>query len=84
MKESGKEEIMALTARATKRVIYRQYADILIDKGDAYYAFDTPEKLETLRSESEKAGKTFIYNAEVREKLINSVSLEETEWRQKA
>src|SRR5450759_2387151 len=62
-----------------RKEIYRQYADILIAKGDAYYAFDTPEQLETLRSESEKAGNTFIYNAAVREKLNNSVSLQETE-----
>ncbi len=69
--------------QSDRKTIYRQYADNLIDKGDAYYAFDTPEKLETLRRESEKAGKTFIYNAEVREKLINSVSLKEPEWREK-
>jgi len=69
--------------QSDRKAIYRQYADILIEKGDAYYAFDTPEKLETLRSESEKAGETFIYNAEVREKLLNSISLNETEWHEK-
>jgi glutamyl-tRNA synthetase len=69
--------------QSDRKAIYRQYADILIDKGDAYYAFDTPEQLEALRSESEKAGKTFIYNAEVREKLLNSISLNETEWHKK-
>jgi len=69
--------------QSDQKAIYRQYADILIEKGDAYYAFDTPERLETLRSESEKSGKTFIYNAEVREKLSNSVSLEATEWKAK-
>jgi len=69
--------------QSDRKAIYRQYADILIEKGDAYYAFDTPEKLENLRSESEKAGETFIYNAEVREKLLNSISLNETEWHEK-
>jgi glutamyl-tRNA synthetase len=69
--------------QSDRKAIYRQYADILIEKGDAYYAFDTPEKLETLRSESEKAGETFIYNAEIREKLLNSISLNETEWHEK-
>ena len=69
--------------QSDRKEIYRQYADILIAKGDAYYAFDTPEQLETLRSESEKAGNTFIYNAAVREKLNNSVSLKETEWKEK-
>jgi glutamyl-tRNA synthetase len=69
--------------QSDRKTIYRQYADILVDKGDAYYAFDTSEKLETLRAKSEKAGNTFIYNAEVRKRLINSVSLKETEWREK-
>ena len=69
--------------QSDRKAIYRQYADTLIDKGDAYYAFDTPEKLESLRRESEKAGKTFIYNAEERVSLINSISLKETEWREK-
>ena len=69
--------------QSDKKAIYRQYADILINKGDAYYAFDTPEQLENLRSESEKAGNTFIYNAFFREKLNNSVSLKESEWKEK-
>ena len=69
--------------QSDRKAIYKQYADILVDKGDAYYAFDTPGKLESLRSESEKTGKTFIYNAEVREKLINSISLKENEWKAK-
>ena len=69
--------------QSDKKSVYRQYADILVDKGHAYYAFDTPEQLEKLRKESEAAGNTFIYNADVREKLSNSVSLHETEWKDK-
>ena len=69
--------------QSDRKEIYRQYADILIDKGHAYYAFDTPEKLENLRKESEKAGNTFIYNAAVRDKLTNSISLNEKEWHEK-
>ncbi|MGD0754425.1 MAG: glutamate--tRNA ligase [Bacteroidales bacterium] len=69
--------------QSDKKTVYRQYADILINKGDAYYAFDTPEKLESIRTEAGKAGKTFIYNTEVRGDLINSLSLGETEWKQK-
>jgi glutamyl-tRNA synthetase len=63
--------------------IYRQYADILVGKGDAYYAFDTAEQLGLLREEAEKNGNTFIYNASVREKLSNSVSLSEQVWKEK-
>ena len=69
--------------QSDKKSVYRQYADFLVNKGDAYYAFDTPERLEALRNESEKAGKTFIYNSGVREELINSISLKENEWRKK-
>jgi len=69
--------------QSDKKAAFRQYADILIEKGDAYYAFDTSEALDTLRSESEKAGKTFIYNAELRHKLSNSISLKESEWKAK-
>jgi glutamyl-tRNA synthetase len=66
--------------QSDRKHIYRQYADMLFDKGYAYYAFDTPEELEALRIESEKEGKTFIYNAQVRGKLNNSVSLGDVEW----
>lgn len=54
---------------------YRQYADKLLEKGDAYIAFDTPEKLEDLRKSYETEKKTFTYNAEVRDTLTNSLSL---------
>jgi glutamyl-tRNA synthetase len=69
--------------QSDRKVIYRQYADMLIEKGDAYYAFDTPERLENLRSESEKTGNTFIYNAGNRGKLNNSLSLQENELKEK-
>jgi glutamyl-tRNA synthetase len=69
--------------QSDRKEIYRQYADKLIDAGDAYFAFDTPENLETLRTESEKSGKTFIYNASVRQNLNNSLALPEAEWRAK-
>ena len=69
--------------QSDKKAVYRQYADFLVDKGDAYYAFDTPGKLDSLRAQSEKEGKTFIYNAEVRNNLTNSVSLTESEWKKK-
>jgi len=69
--------------QSDRKHLYRQYADILFDKGYAYYAFDTPDELEALRKESEKEGKTFIYNAGVREKLNNSISLSAVEWNAK-
>jgi glutamyl-tRNA synthetase len=67
--------------QSDRKAIYREYADILIQKGDAYFAFDTPEELEVYRTSAEKEGKTFIYNAEIRSRMKNSLSLPEEEWR---
>lgn len=52
--------------QSDRKEIYRQYADMLVDRGDAYYAFDTPGELGKLRTDSEREGNTFIYNASVR------------------
>jgi glutamyl-tRNA synthetase len=65
--------------QSNRKDLYRQYADTLVERGDAYYAFDTPEELEKLRSGSEKKGNTFIYHAAVRGGLKNSLSLPESE-----
>ena len=66
--------------QSDRKNIYRQYADMLFDRGFAYYAFDTPGELETLRLESEKEGNTFIYGSKIRGKLKNSVSLDDVDW----
>jgi glutamyl-tRNA synthetase len=66
--------------QSDRKPLYKQYADMLFDKGYAYYAFDTPAELEALRIQSGKEGKTFLYNAKVREKLNNSISLNDVEW----
>ena len=66
--------------QSDRKNIYRQYADMLFDRGFAYYAFDTPGELETLRLESEKEGNTFIYGSKIRGKLKNSVSLSDIDW----
>ncbi len=67
--------------QSDRKHIYRQYADILADKGDAYYAFDTTEELEALRKNAEKEGRTFIYNSSIRERLRNSLSMPESQWK---
>lgn len=69
--------------QSDRKAIYREYADMLVDKGAAYYAFDTPEQLDKLRTESEKSGNTFIYNAAVRGSLVNSEALTEADLKQK-
>ena len=65
--------------------IYIKYANELIKKGLAYYAFDTTEALDFERKSHEKKGKTFIYNSHNREKgrLINSLVLSKKETQEK-
>ena len=59
---------------------YRQYADLLLERGHAYYAFDTPEELEQMRERMKNAGvPSPQYNAVVRESMQNSISLSEDE-----
>ena len=63
--------------------LYRQYVMELIDSGWAYYAFDTSEELDALRKDREQQGQTFTYNWENRERLNNSLSLSESEVRER-
>lgn len=72
--------------QSDRKELYKKYADILIDKGHAYYAFDTSENLNFHRKDHEEKGKTFIYNYHNRLKLSNSLSLstEETNAKLKA
>jgi len=67
--------------QSDRKAIYRQYAEFLVNKGDAYYSFDTPEELEALRKKYESEGKTFLYNITVRDELKNSLSMPEKEWK---
>jgi glutamyl-tRNA synthetase len=58
---------------------YAAYSDQLIRSGNAYYAFDTAEELDELRKQAEAKKKTFIYNAETRKTLRNSLNMSEGE-----
>ena len=70
--------------RQSERVhLYRRHVQELIDSGWAYYAFDTPEELDSRRKESEDEGQTFTYNWENRERLMNSLTLSENEVRER-
>ena len=55
--------------------IYKKYADELIDKGWAYYAFDTPEALEAKRKEAETEKRMFQYDMNTRNLMCNSLTL---------
>ena len=61
--------------QSQRRPIYRQYAEELVQKGWAYYAFDSAEELNAKRAEAEAKGQTFMYNAATRGSLRNSLSL---------
>ncbi len=65
--------------QSERKEIYLKYALELVEKGWAYYAFDTAEELDKIRKEYETAGKTFAYNYEVREKLATSLALPQEE-----
>ncbi len=41
--------------------IYTQYIQRLLDEGNAYYAFDTPEELDALRQQAQAAKQNFRY-----------------------
>ena len=65
--------------QSERKDIYKQYADSLIESGNAYYAFDTPEELNSIRKQLESEKKTFIYNAAERKRLRNSLTMGEDE-----
>jgi glutamyl-tRNA synthetase len=69
--------------QSERKPLYREYADKLVNNGNAYIAFDTPEELDKLRSDFEAEKKTFTYNAEVRNNLNNSLALSKEEVKSK-
>ena len=75
----GKEGLYGPYRQSERKKMYQQYAEQLISKGKAYYAFDTNDELSFHRKDHEKKGKTFIYNWHNREKLTNSISLTKEE-----
>ena len=75
----GKNEKFGPYRQSERKGLYKQYADELLIKGWAYYAFDTAEELDAHRKDHEEKGKTFIYNWHNREKLQNSLALSEEE-----
>ena len=71
--------------QSQRKPLYRKYAEELVEKGFAYYSFDSSEELDKLRAECESRGETFTYNYQVRESLTTSLRLsaEETSKRVK-
>ena len=65
--------------QSKRKEIYRKYADLLIESGHAYYAFDTTDELDQLRKEYESKKEKFTYCAQNRKSLKNSLSFSKEE-----
>lgn len=62
--------------QSDRKHLYKAYAEELIAKDKAYYAFDTPEELEAMRARLQAAGVAApAYNAVTREHMKNSLTL---------
>ena len=66
--------------QSERKEIYRKYAEALIQKDCAYYAFDTPEELEAMRTNLRKEENAAPqYDQTVRMQMRNSLSLPKEE-----
>ncbi|MGI9527280.1 MAG: glutamate--tRNA ligase [Weeksellaceae bacterium] len=61
--------------QSERKEIYHEHVQHLLEKGHAYYAFDTPEELDELRKKAEAKGETFTYNYTNRTHLKTSLNL---------
>ncbi len=63
--------------QSERKDLYAQYAMQMVEQGNAYYAWDTPEDLDAMRKEDANAK----YDASTRVKMTNSLTLSEDEVR---
>lgn len=62
--------------QSERKETYRQYAEQLLQQGNAYYAFDTPADLEAMRERLKSEGSSSLqYDHRVRNSMKNSLSL---------
>ena len=62
--------------QSERKAIYQKYIALLIDKGKAYYAFDSAEELRIARDKAEKESGGFKYSAHNRLQFKNSLVLD--------
>src|SRR3954454_20427216 len=68
--------------QSERKEMYRQYAEQLVQQGNAYYAFDTPAELEEMRDKLRtEENPSPQYDHRTREKMRNSLTLGEDEVR---
>lgn len=61
--------------QSERKHIYEEHARMLLENGNAYYAFDTPEELEAVR----QSDQNFKYDSTTRMQMSNSLTLSQTE-----
>lgn len=67
--------------QSERQDLYMDHALTLVERGRAYYAFDTPDELDALRGEDAATGGR--YDAATRLGLRNSLSLPEADWKER-
>jgi glutamyl-tRNA synthetase len=66
--------------QSERQSMYKPYADLLIESGHAYYAFDSSEELKTMRDNATKSGMpNWQYNGITRSSMLNSLTLSSEE-----
>lgn len=63
--------------QSDRKPIYKQFVEQLVEKGWAYYAFDTADELDTIRKRYENEKNQFQYDNKTRLQLKNSLTLNE-------
>jgi len=62
--------------QSDRKAMYQEHAQMLIDNGKAYYAFDTPDELDARREAEKAAGNhSFRYDPSTRSSMRNSETL---------
>ena len=62
--------------QSERKAMYEKYARKLVEQGNAYYAFDTPQELEQMRIEYKTHDNPSpTYNIELRQRMKNSITL---------
>lgn len=70
--------------QSERLALYREHVEKLIADGNAYYAFDTPEELEQMRTDEQQRGNPApAYNARIRVRMKNSLTLPADEVRKR-
>ena len=63
---------------------YAQYAFAMVERGKAYFAFDTPDEIEAMRKRQEESGAQFTgYNHQARKEMHNSLNMNDAEIKEK-